>query len=159
MRDGLSHLNSIPPKTAEAALLTCYGSLRWARRLAAHRPYPDLGALLAAADEAAYDMRPADLAEALANETALPHLPPTTLVGSAARTALHAAHAAYEARFGHVFVICLDPEHPGEHLDQVLTGIRARLGNEPDEERAVAAEELRGIARARLVRLVRSARP
>jgi 2-oxo-4-hydroxy-4-carboxy-5-ureidoimidazoline decarboxylase len=103
-------------------------------------------------------MRPADLAEALADESALPQLPPSALVGSAARTALHAAHAAYEARFGHAFVICLDTAPPGEHLDRVLTGIRARLGNGPDEERAIAAEELRGIAHARIIRLLRDGR-
>ena len=125
------------------------------RRLIEHRPYPDLGALLAAAEEAVYDMRPADLAEALANESASPKFPPSTLRCPVARTALRAAHAVYESRFGHTFVICLDPAHPDEHLDQVLTGIHARLGNEPEEERAIVAEELRGIARARLAHLVR----
>ena len=38
---------------AEAALLSCCGSRRWARLIADHRPYPDLDALLAAGDEAA----------------------------------------------------------------------------------------------------------
>ncbi len=51
-------------------------------------------------------------------------------------------------------MICLDGFHPEEHLDQVLAGIRSRLGNEPDEERAVAADELRGLARGRLARIV-----
>jgi 2-oxo-4-hydroxy-4-carboxy-5-ureidoimidazoline decarboxylase len=156
--DGPLQLNSIPPKAAEAALLTCCGSRRWAHRLTHHRPYPDLATLLAAADEAAYDMRPADLAEALAGESVLPQLMPSALVCPVARTALQAAHTAYKARFGHAFVICLDPAHPGEHLDQVLTGIRARLGNEPDQERAIVAEELRSIARTRIVRLARAGR-
>ncbi|GGX38481.1 hypothetical protein GCM10010353_62440 [Streptomyces chryseus] len=51
-------------------------------------------------------------------------------------------------------MICLDGFRPEEHRDQVLAGIRSRLGNEPDEERAVAADELRGLARGRLARLV-----
>ena len=38
----------------------------------------------------------------------------------------------------------------------MLSGIRTRLGNEPDEERAVAAEELRRLARGRLTRLMGS---
>jgi 2-oxo-4-hydroxy-4-carboxy-5-ureidoimidazoline decarboxylase len=101
-----------------------------------------------------YDMHPADLAEALAGESAIPQFPPSALACSAARTALRAAHAAYESRFGHTFVICLDPAHPGEHLDRILTAIHARLGHGPEEERVIVAEELRGIARARVFDLV-----
>jgi 2-oxo-4-hydroxy-4-carboxy-5-ureidoimidazoline decarboxylase len=57
-------------------------------------------------------------------------------------------------------VISLDGVRPGERLDQVLAGIRSRLGNEPEEERAVAADELRRLARARLTfRLARDLTP
>ncbi|MFB9522057.1 MULTISPECIES: 2-oxo-4-hydroxy-4-carboxy-5-ureidoimidazoline decarboxylase [Streptomyces] len=147
----LERFNAAPARTAEAALLTCCRSRRWAGRLAAHRPYPDLDALLAAADEASYDLSSAEIADALACET-----PPRPAADTppAAHTALRAAHAAYESRFGHAFVICLDGVAPGEQLDQVLAGIRFRLGNEPDEERAVAADELRRLARGRLARTV-----
>ncbi|WP_408057024.1 2-oxo-4-hydroxy-4-carboxy-5-ureidoimidazoline decarboxylase [Streptomyces changanensis] len=144
--------NAAPSPAAEASLLACCGSVRWAHRVAAHRPYPTLDALLAAADEAGYDLSGADLDEALGDEAA-PVLPPGT--PAAAHTALCAAHDAYEARFGHAFVVCLDADRPEEHLDRVLGGIRARLGNEPEEERAVAADELRRLARTRLARLIR----
>ncbi|MGW3949985.1 2-oxo-4-hydroxy-4-carboxy-5-ureidoimidazoline decarboxylase [Streptomyces sp. NPDC004752] len=143
----LAGFNATTADEARKALLACLHSPRWAERLAAHRPYPDLDALLAAADEAAYDLTPAELAEALAAET-LPPLPEDTYV--AAHTALSAAHAAYEARFGHVFVIHLGGTPPEEALDRTLEGIRSRLTNDPDEERAVTAEELRRLARARL---------
>ncbi|WP_411977137.1 2-oxo-4-hydroxy-4-carboxy-5-ureidoimidazoline decarboxylase [Streptomyces solicathayae] len=132
-------------------MLACCGSRRWAERIAAHRPYPTVDALLAAADEAGYDLSSPDLDEALAHEsTAAPALgtPPAAL------TALRAAHAAYESTFGHAFVISLDGVLPDERLDQVLAGIRSRLGNERDEERSVAADELRRLARARLTRSV-----
>ncbi|MFC7217366.1 2-oxo-4-hydroxy-4-carboxy-5-ureidoimidazoline decarboxylase [Streptomyces polyrhachis] len=149
---GLAALNTAPPADAEAALTACHGSHRWARRLAAHRPYPDLPALLAAADEAAYDLTPADLGEALAHE---PAARPPALPSLAAHTALRAAHAAYESRFGHVFVLCLDAYEPAEHLDQLLAGIRTRLSHTPEQEHAVTAEELRKLARGRLARLAR----
>ncbi|WP_333752996.1 2-oxo-4-hydroxy-4-carboxy-5-ureidoimidazoline decarboxylase, partial [Streptomyces sp. IBSBF 2394] len=110
-------------------------------------PYPDLPALLAAADEAAYDLSPDDLAEALTAETR-PALPEDTY--AAAHTALNAAHAAYESRFGHVFVISLAGLSPDETLNHVLTAIRSRLNNDPDEERLVTAEELRHLAKTRL---------
>ncbi|MFD0371923.1 2-oxo-4-hydroxy-4-carboxy-5-ureidoimidazoline decarboxylase [Streptomyces sp. NPDC059071] len=148
---GLVRFNADPPGAAEALLLDCCGSRRWAERVAAHRPYPTLDALLAAADEAGYDLSGPDLDEALSRETSsLPHpdAPP------AARTALGAALAAYESSFGHAFVISLDGVPAGERLDQVLAGIRSRLGNESEEERAIAAEELRRLARTRLTRSI-----
>ncbi|MGV9704475.1 2-oxo-4-hydroxy-4-carboxy-5-ureidoimidazoline decarboxylase [Streptomyces sp. NPDC003483] len=151
----LQHFNDAPADEVERALLTCCRTPRWARRLAAHRPYPDLDALLAAADEAAYDLTPGDLAEALAGESLTP-LPDGGY--SAAHTALSAAHAAYESRFGHVFVICLDGIAPEESLDQVLGAIRSRLTNDREEERVTTAEELRRLARGRLARLVRTFR-
>ncbi|WP_372481968.1 2-oxo-4-hydroxy-4-carboxy-5-ureidoimidazoline decarboxylase [Streptomyces fuscigenes] len=132
--------------------MTCCGSERWARRIADHRPYPDIAALLAAADEAAYDLSPGDLGEALAAESAAGRCARASgrAVPPAALTALRAAFAAYEASFGHTFVISLEGVSPDEYLDQVLAGIRTRLGNDPEEERIVAADELRRLGRTRL---------
>ncbi|MGY3203629.1 2-oxo-4-hydroxy-4-carboxy--5-ureidoimidazoline (OHCU) decarboxylase [Streptomyces sp. TE5632] len=120
-------------------------------RVATHRPYPDLGSLLAAADEAAYDLPRTERVAALAAE-ALPGLPKDAY--SAAHTALNAANAAYESRFGHPFVIYVDDLKPDEALDHVLEGIRSRLANDPEEERLVAGEELRRLARGRLIALL-----
>jgi 2-oxo-4-hydroxy-4-carboxy-5-ureidoimidazoline decarboxylase len=150
----LDAFNLAPADEARSFLLSCLRSLRWADRIATHRPYPTVEALLAASDEAAYDLTTADLSEALAAET-LPALPDGGY--SAAHMALDAAHAAYEARFGHAFVICLDGLPPTEALNHVLAGIRSRLTNDPEEERVVAAEELRRIARGRLVSSLRGA--
>lgn len=152
----LERFNSAPGDVVRAALAGCLRSPRWAHRVAAHRPYPDLEALLAAADEAAYDLAPGEIAEALAGEP-LPSLPDGAYV--AAHTALRAAHTAYRSRFGHVFVICVDDVAPDEVPDLLLTGIRDRLTNEPEDERVLVAEELRRLARGRLVRLVRACGP
>ncbi|MFJ3233424.1 2-oxo-4-hydroxy-4-carboxy-5-ureidoimidazoline decarboxylase [Streptomyces sp. NPDC086787] len=150
----LRDFNSAPAEQVREALLACLHSPHWARRLADHRPYPDLDSLLAASDEAAYDLAPADLAEALAGES-LPQLPDDAY--SAAHTALSAAHAAYEARFGHVFVIYLGDSAPGEALDRALEGIRSRLTNDPDDERVVTADQLRHLAKQRLITYLRGA--
>lgn len=144
----LDGFNTAPVDEAHRTLLACLRSLSWARRIADHRPYPTLDALLAASDEAAYDLTAGDLTEALAAET-LPALPADAY--GAAHTALSAAHAAYEARFGHAFVISLAAVPPDERLDHVLEGIRSRLANDPEDERVVAAEELRRLGKARLV--------
>lgn len=151
----LEGFNTAPADEACEALLACLRSLRWARRVADHRPYPDLDSLLAAADEAAYDLPPVDLSVALAGES-LPELPEDTY--SVAHMALSAAHAAYEARFGHAFVIYLGDVHPDETLDRILEGIRSRLTNDPEEERVIAAEELRRLARGRLATFLGGAR-
>ncbi|MEU6145482.1 2-oxo-4-hydroxy-4-carboxy-5-ureidoimidazoline decarboxylase [Streptomyces sp. NPDC047081] len=150
----LGAFNTAPSADARKLLLDCLRSLRWADRIAAHRPYPDVDSLLAASDEAAYDLSPGDLAEALAAET-LPTLPDGTY--SAAHTAMSAAHAAYEAKFGHAFVICLEGLPTEEALDHVLEAIRSRLANDPEEERVVAAEELRRLAKVRLGLALRGA--
>ncbi|WUJ83451.1 2-oxo-4-hydroxy-4-carboxy-5-ureidoimidazoline decarboxylase [Streptomyces sp. NBC_00377] len=147
----LDGFNTTSTEEAHRILLDCLRSLRWARRVADHRPYPTLDALLAASDEAAYDLSPGDMAEALAAEH-LPGLPEDAY--GAAHMALNAAHTAYEARFGHTFVICLDGVPAAEALDRVLEGIRSRLANDPEDERVVAAEELRRLARQRLRQLL-----
>ncbi|QPP10619.1 2-oxo-4-hydroxy-4-carboxy-5-ureidoimidazoline decarboxylase [Streptomyces bathyalis] len=166
----LSRFNAAPDEMATAMLLRCCGSTRWAARIAACRPYPEPGSLLAALDEASYDMTPADIAEALASEAPQLPAPDDGVARSgpgrgprghdrpgllAAHTALRAAHAAYENRFGHAFLVCLEEWGPDEWLDQALAAVRTRLGNDPEEERPVVAEELRRLARARLRRLVR----
>ncbi|MFI6642156.1 2-oxo-4-hydroxy-4-carboxy-5-ureidoimidazoline decarboxylase [Streptomyces sp. NPDC050504] len=148
---GLHRFNTAPAEDAEAALLACCGSRRWAGRIAAHRPYPDPAALLAAADEASYDLGLADLAEAFADETSTALHPSAP---QAAQTALRAAHDQYERNFRRAFVISLDHLPPHRHVDQVLSAIHTRMGNDPDEEHAVSADELRRLARSRLARLV-----
>ncbi|AZM93259.1 2-oxo-4-hydroxy-4-carboxy-5-ureidoimidazoline decarboxylase [Streptomyces sp. W1SF4] len=148
---GLARFNSLPPETARTLLLRCCGSGRWAHRVAAHRPYPDTAALQAACEEASYDLSQGDLSEALAREA-------SAELGQgapyAALLALDAARAEYERTFGHAFVICLDGHPPEEQVDQLLAAIRRRMAHEIDEERSIAAEELRLVARSRAVRLL-----
>lgn len=147
---GLARFNALPAESARAALLHCCGSPRWAHRMAAHRPYPDAESLLAAADEASYDLSQEDLAEALAAES------PTRLgrgAPYAALLALDAGHAEYERKFGHACVVCLAGHPPEEQADQLLAAIRRRMGHEVDEERSISADELRRVAQARLLDL------
>lgn len=157
MPEGLRLFNRAPSVAAEAALRACCGSHRWARRMTVHRPYPTVDALLAAADEAVYDLTSGDLAEALAGEstTALPG--PSGYGSLTVHTALRAAHAHYEAKFGHAFIIALGVDDPAEALDQTMAGLRERLGHDEDEESVVTADHLRRICRGRLLRLTADA--
>ncbi|MGW0602940.1 2-oxo-4-hydroxy-4-carboxy-5-ureidoimidazoline decarboxylase [Streptomyces sp. NPDC002644] len=193
--DGLERFNRASETAARHLLSRCLRSDRWAARMAAHRPYPDPASLLAASDEAAYDLPPDELLAAVREECRLLRTdelaraflaadePSTPAEGAgprrtgdggglwseaqlrvvrsmprAARTAVRAAWAAYEQRFGHGFVLSLDGVDPEDALNHVLTTVRSRLALTPEDERVVAAEELRQLARERLTRLIRSDR-
>jgi 2-oxo-4-hydroxy-4-carboxy-5-ureidoimidazoline decarboxylase len=66
------------------------------------------------------------------------------------RQALADGNAAYEQRFGHVFLICASGLSGQDMVDQ----LRARLGHDPDTERAVVRAELRKITQLRLTKLL-----
>jgi 2-oxo-4-hydroxy-4-carboxy-5-ureidoimidazoline decarboxylase len=70
--------------------------------------------------------------------------------GDATLAALAEGNREYEARFGHVYLVCASGR-TGEELVDVL---RSRLGNDPAAERRVVREELGKINRLRLERLV-----
>ncbi|CAN5718490.1 2-oxo-4-hydroxy-4-carboxy-5-ureidoimidazoline decarboxylase [soil metagenome] len=70
--------------------------------------------------------------------------------GEAVRAALIEAQHAYEARFGHIFLICAT----GRSATEMLDALRARMLNDADTELRVAADEQRMITRLRLERLL-----
>jgi OHCU decarboxylase len=67
------------------------------------------------------------------------------------RQAIARGNAAYEKRFGHVFLIAA----AGRSAEEILANLRARLDNDPGTELRVAAEEHRRITRLRIERLMR----
>jgi 2-oxo-4-hydroxy-4-carboxy-5-ureidoimidazoline decarboxylase len=134
--------------------------------MAAGRPYTDLDVLLGASDGAILGLDRDDLAEAL---TAHPRIGQRAVGGSTeadwsrqeqasvadadaeVRAALEEGNRAYEQRFGHVFLV----RASGRSAEALLAALRQRLGNDPDTEWGVVAEELREITRLRLERLLR----
>ena len=63
--------------------------------------------------------------------------------------AFEEANAAYEARFGCIFIISAT----GRSADEMLAAVRARLRNDPADEILVAAEEQEKITEVRLLGL------
>ena len=57
-----------------------------------------------------------------------------------------ALNAAYRARFGFPFVICVR----ANRKSAILAGLRSRMHNEPGAETGVALDEVAKIARLRL---------
>jgi OHCU decarboxylase len=56
----------------------------------------------------------------------------------------------YEARFGHIFIVCA----AGKTGDEMLALLERRMRNNPDDELQEAAEQQRQITRLRLAKLI-----
>jgi 2-oxo-4-hydroxy-4-carboxy-5-ureidoimidazoline decarboxylase len=153
----IAEFDGLPVAEAERELLAVCHAARWARAVAAGRPYGSAGALQAAAAGALTD---ADLDEAMAGH---PRIGDRSAGGRSRReqsavataeadvlTALAEGNREYEERFGHVYLVCA----AGRSAEDLLATLRARLGNDPATERAVALRELAAINRLRIDRLV-----
>lgn len=163
----LSELNALALADAERELLACCGSRVWAREVAAGRPYRDVEALLARSDRVWWGLSRDDWLEAFARHPRIGERAGATATGTERRWSEHeqsrareshssvlvelaSANAAYEDRFGHVFLICA----ASKSADEILAAARSRLQNDPERELRVAAEEQRRITHLRLRRLV-----
>ncbi|MEV4113614.1 2-oxo-4-hydroxy-4-carboxy-5-ureidoimidazoline decarboxylase [Nonomuraea sp. NPDC049695] len=168
MPDTLTDFNARSPDAAEEELLTCCASRTFAAKLAARRPYRDLGELTAAADAAVRELAWDDVLEALAahprigeraagggREASWSRQEQSGLADSGAqdgvRQALAEGNKAYEERFGHVYLVCAT----GLSGAQLLARLRDRLGNDEESERAVVRDELAAITRLRLGKLMK----
>lgn len=152
----LDEWNALDPGAAERELRQVCAAPRWVREVAANRPYPDVASLQATAEVTLSD---ADLDEAMAGH---PRIGDHTAGGASGReqsgvagadpavlAALADGNRAYEERFGHVYLVCAT----GRSAQEMLDILRARLGNDPTTERAVALAELAAINRLRIARL------
>lgn len=159
----LAGFNNAPSDDAQATLLECCSSPQWAHAVAARRPYPSPAALFEAADEALADLDDAELRAALAGHPRIGERADAGHAASSGReqagvaqsstatlTALVDGNRAYEARFGHVYLVCAD----GRSGDELLAVLHERLTNDPASEWATVREELRKINRLRLARLI-----
>ncbi|MBC7300185.1 MAG: 2-oxo-4-hydroxy-4-carboxy-5-ureidoimidazoline decarboxylase [Nocardia sp.] len=154
----LAGFNRLPAATAEAALLGCCRAPRWARAIAAARPYVSTRSLLAAADAASAALDDAEIDEALAGHPRIGDRPASPasareqagVAGDDVRAALAEGNRAYEAKFGHIYLVCA----AGRSGEELLAVLRARLDNDPSTERQVMRTELAKINRLRLAGLV-----
>ncbi|MEU4318675.1 2-oxo-4-hydroxy-4-carboxy-5-ureidoimidazoline decarboxylase [Nocardia fluminea] len=154
----LAGFNDLPAKTAEEALLACCSAPRWARAIVAARPYPTTEALLAAADAESAALDDAEIDEALAGHPRIGDRPTSAasareqsgVTGEDVRSALAEGNRAYEAKFGHIYLVCA----AGRGGEELLAILRARLDNDPATERQVMRTELAKINRLRVTKLV-----
>lgn len=164
---GLERLNALPAGDAEAELRACCGSTRWAREMAARRPFDSVDGLLGAADEVWWGLDAEDWHEAFRAHPRIGERKAEAVQTARAaawsaqeqagvstedgvRAALAEGNREYERRFGHIYLVCAT----GKSAEEMLGILRARLSNDPDAELRVAAAEQAKITRLRLGKLL-----
>jgi OHCU decarboxylase len=156
----LDELNALPPDEIVPELLRCCGSTRWARQMAARRPFANVEALGAEADKIWHGLDLEDWLEAYAAHPRIGERSPVPWSSdeqsgvlsapTVTRARLDAANREYEARFGFIFIVCATGKSAGE----LLAIVEERLKHSREEERRIAAEEQRKIIRVRLAKLL-----
>ena len=162
----LEELNALPLAQAEALLLDCCGSARWAFKMAARRPFAGLNDLHEAADSIWQNLEPADWFEAFGRH---PQIGEKAAIGSVSsrrwaegeqtgarvasesvKTKLAQGNRAYREKFGYIFIVCAT----GKSAEEMLALLEQRLQNDPAHELHIAAEQQSLITRLRLEKLL-----
>lgn len=161
----IEEFNALPEAEAAAALRACAAIERWVRALAGGRPYATAEGLLDAARAQVADWTPAEVEVALADHPRIGERPTGTGTtaahsrreqagvdpadaGLAARLA--AGNAAYEERFGRIYLV----RAKGRDGEELLALLEQRLANDPATELDVTRQQLGEIALLRLADLV-----
>lgn len=160
-------LNDLGEEEACAALLRCCGSVSWAERMAALRPFADRSALDGAAENVWRSLDREDWLEAFrahprigdmesirqkfASTAAWSAAEQAGAAGAAEATlrALADGSRRYEDRFGYLFIVCAT----GKSAAEMLAILEERLSNDPGDELRIAAAEQEKITRLRLEKL------
>ncbi|GLY43906.1 OHCU decarboxylase [Amycolatopsis sp. NBRC 101858] len=153
----LTDFNAAGADDVRPALAACLAVPRWVDAILDRRPYADLDALTAAAN---LPLSSDEIRQAMAAHPRIGEKPKQQgTEGDWSRSeqsgvdnadAFAAANAQYEAKFGHVYLVCAS----GRSGDELLRILESRLGNDPATELAVAGRELLKIAELRLAKAV-----
>ena len=163
----LDELNSLSDGDAAEALTACCGAHRWVAAMIARRPFSSLDAVINAANDVwrgtsesdwreAFDHHPrigeqrsASGQDQRASSWSAGEQSRAALADDDVKRQLAAVNAEYEARFGHIYIVCA----AGRSADELLDIARSRLRNDPGTELRVAAGEQAKITRLRLEKL------
>ncbi|MCB9230658.1 MAG: 2-oxo-4-hydroxy-4-carboxy-5-ureidoimidazoline decarboxylase [Bacteroidia bacterium] len=159
--------NSLPAEFATEDLMRCCGASKWAAVVAEARPYVNLAHILQISDLAWAGCQEEDFLEAFSHH---PKIGDTASLAkkfastatwsegeqASVKTASHAVieqlaagNAAYEARFGFIFIVCA----AGKSAAEMLELLNSRLPHDRDTELKIAAAEQNKITHLRLEKL------
>src|SRR5437868_13298327 len=159
---GLADFNAMDRRRTERVLLTCCAAPDFAGKVAGSRPFADLAELVAAGARAVQELEWAGVLQALAAHPRIGERAAGTGreaawsrgeqagVEEEMRQALVEGNQTYEARFGHVYLVCATGLSGGE----LLARLRGRLTHDEETERRVVRDELAAITALRLAKLV-----
>ena len=166
---GVRRLNTLLPRAAEAALLQCCGATRWARAMLHARPFASADAVAAAADAHWAACGEDDWLEAFRAHPRIGERKAHTDTGAEAsrwsaqeqagmdrsdaslKAALAEVNAAYEAKYGFIYIVCATGMSPEALLDYA----RRRMDSTREAELRTAAAEQHKILRLRLEKLLK----
>ncbi len=171
MNDVLTRWNQMSVEDAIREILPCCGSRAWARGLAGLRPVMLEDSLLQRSDRIWWTLTEADWNDAFRSH---PRIGEKTAAGDVTPQAVHwsakeqsnaadlysvkelmaEGQRAYEAKFGHLFIICAT----GKSASEMLAMLDARMHNDPATELRIAAEQQRQITQLRLRKWMRGER-
>jgi 2-oxo-4-hydroxy-4-carboxy-5-ureidoimidazoline decarboxylase len=153
----LTDFNTADAGDVRPALTACLAVPRWVDAMLTNRPYASRDALQAAAE---LPLSSDEIRQAMAAHPRIGEKPTQRgAEGEWSRSeqsgvdnadAFAAANAEYEAKFGHVYLVCAS----GRSGEELLKILRDRLDNDPATELAVAGRELLKIAQLRLAKAV-----
>jgi OHCU decarboxylase len=153
--DPVEKLNRLATEEARKVLLDCCGSTRWAERVAANRPYWDVGQCLIIGERIWKELERDDWLEAFRAHPKIGERKAEAQVSQKAQSwsegeqsrasdaasetldALAAANREYEAKYGFIFIVCAS----GKTADEMLALLQDRMSNDIDTELRVALEE------------------
>ncbi len=168
MNDALERINRAHEADAESMFRDCCGSVKWASLMAACRPFSSENELIAAAASIWSDVETSDRLEAfrahpmIGGTKAAPAQQARSAQWSSREQAgmrsadeqlkndLAAGNREYFDKFGFIFIVCAT----GKSGAEMLEICRARLGNDRDNEIAIAAGEQEKITEIRLRKLL-----
>ena len=162
----LDRWNALDLDDASQEILPCCGSETWAHNVAERRPLLDHADLLAASHTAFADLTQADWEQAFQSHPRIgeqhaqgPATHPSLAWSRAEQNSadadderiarlLREGNQAYEARFGHIFLVCA----AGRSRAEILETLNLRLGNDSETEHTMARAEQERITALRLER-------
>ena len=160
----ITEFNALSQDAAREALELCCVSKRWIAGVLEGRPFKDIAALQQTADRVWSNLEREDYLEAFDGHPKIGDV--TSLKAKYAGSGNLAAHEQsgvssasdalieslaegnrqYETIFGYIFIVCAT----GKSAKEMCELLEQRLGNDPEKELAISAEEQRKILQIRL---------
>lgn len=158
----IEDFNALPAEQAAALVRACADAEEWVRSIVEERPYGDVDALVATAERLAAQWTDAEVEQALSHHPRIGERATGAGASASAREQagvdpadaalaeeLRAGNAAYEEKFGRIYLV----RAKGRTGPELLSLLEERLTNDPETEYGVMVGELREIAVLRVKEL------